>query len=179
MNALSSLSQYCVNDNGCINLPFSHAVETYINSLLLLTNCKLKKQSRLYKTVLGQNKSTNRLDDILELTEKGCTHRPLYIPVALQPKVARINLSLQSHDHAIAAHHAYRSTGAEIALKLLAPYNNMSATHLKYVCETDKNGKYDLNNEKAPVLSMVIKDEARYGSSLAFGLSEKENHHTI
>ncbi|CAG8795171.1 18116_t:CDS:1, partial [Cetraspora pellucida] len=56
----------------------------------------LKKQSRLYvneniktglitlkrtegaidylswKTVLGQNKSTNRLDDILELTEKGC-----------------------------------------------------------------------------------------------------------
>ncbi|CAG8699079.1 3464_t:CDS:1 [Ambispora leptoticha] len=190
------------------------------------------------------------------------THRPLHIPVASQPKVARINLSLQSRDHAIAAHRAHRSTGAEIALKLLAPYNNMSATHLKYMRETDKSicteqqlkrlierdntrlrenagpwtildqlvttelknqekvlyyqrhntsvsencpeyyyqltlsdelwlhqgqdcgffcfgidGKYDLNNEKAPVLSMVIEDEAGYGSPLAFGLSDKENYH--
>ncbi|CAG8781425.1 5547_t:CDS:1, partial [Cetraspora pellucida] len=70
--------------------------ETYINSLPLLTNCKLKKQSQLYvnenikaglitlkhveeaidyfswKMVQGQNKSTNRLNDIIELTDKSC-----------------------------------------------------------------------------------------------------------
>ncbi|CAG8839871.1 33570_t:CDS:1, partial [Racocetra persica] len=39
--------------------------------------------------------------------------------------------------------------------------------------------KYDLNNEKAPVLSIVIEDEARYRFPSGFGLSDKENHHTI
>ncbi|CAG8742687.1 7632_t:CDS:1, partial [Gigaspora rosea] len=31
-----------------ISLPFGRAIETYINSLQLLANCKLRKQSRLY-----------------------------------------------------------------------------------------------------------------------------------
>ncbi|KAF0443006.1 proteophosphoglycan ppg4 [Gigaspora margarita] len=48
MNTLYPLPQYHVNANGSISLPFGHAVETYINSLPLLTNCKLRKQSRLY-----------------------------------------------------------------------------------------------------------------------------------
>ncbi|CAG8560299.1 22759_t:CDS:2, partial [Cetraspora pellucida] len=41
------------------------------------------------------------------------------------------------------------------------------------------DGKYDLNSESAPVLFIVIKDQAEYGSSLAFGFSNKENHYTI
>ncbi|CAG8660392.1 5150_t:CDS:2, partial [Scutellospora calospora] len=41
------------------------------------------------------------------------------------------------------------------------------------------DGKYDLNNEKAPVLAIVIKDQAGYGSPLVFGLSDKENYHII
>ncbi|CAG8652983.1 1407_t:CDS:1, partial [Racocetra persica] len=69
--------------------------ETYINFLPLLKNCKLKKQSRLnvnenirsgliilkcveeaidyisWKTIQGQVKLTNKLDDLLELTDKG------------------------------------------------------------------------------------------------------------
>ncbi|CAG8748432.1 24971_t:CDS:2, partial [Racocetra persica] len=171
-------SQYRVNDNGSINLPFGHAVETYINSLLLLTNCKLKKQSRLY---VNQN---IKADDIIELTDKGrervakikqnatsdltvwrwvlfcdgnnsceraCgrigeyieelfpvqlfveeTHRSQYMPVVSQSKVSRINLSLQARDHAIMAHYAHHSSGVEIALKLLAPYNNTSEIHLRH-----------------------------------------------
>ncbi|CAG8618356.1 13169_t:CDS:2, partial [Cetraspora pellucida] len=58
MNISDSPSQYYVNDNGSINLPFSCAVKTYINSLPLLTNCKLKKQSQLY---VNQNIKPSRL----------------------------------------------------------------------------------------------------------------------
>ncbi|CAG8853689.1 44479_t:CDS:1, partial [Gigaspora margarita] len=48
MNTLYPLSQYHVNADRSISLPFGRAIETYINSLPLLTNCKLRKQSRLY-----------------------------------------------------------------------------------------------------------------------------------
>ncbi|KAF0541199.1 proteophosphoglycan ppg4 [Gigaspora margarita] len=41
------------------------------------------------------------------------------------------------------------------------------------------DGKYDLNNKKAPVLAIVIEDLAGYGSPLVFSLSDKENHYTI
>ncbi|KAF0541198.1 gephyrin: PROVISIONAL [Gigaspora margarita] len=92
---MNHLSQHHINTDGSINLPLGRALETYINSLPLLVNCKLKKQSRLYvnenikaglitlkcvegaidyivwKTVQGQKKSTNRIDDIIELTNKG------------------------------------------------------------------------------------------------------------
>ncbi|CAG8755589.1 28779_t:CDS:2 [Racocetra persica] len=216
-----SPSQYRVNDNGSVNLPFGRAVKTYINSLPLLTNCKLKKQSRLYvnqniktglitlkrvegaidylswKTIQGQNKSMNRLDDIIELTNKGhervakikqnaasdltvwhwvffvmvttvvkglvvelgnCAvrviikvmlsdieelfpvqlfvkgiHGSQHMPVVSQSKVSRINLSLQARDHAIMAYRAHHSSGVEIVLKLLAPYNNTSEIHLRHM----------------------------------------------
>ena len=41
------------------------------------------------------------------------------------------------------------------------------------------DGKYDLNNDAAPVLSLVVEDQAGYGSPIAFGLSNKENQYTI
>ncbi|CAG8843269.1 21668_t:CDS:2, partial [Racocetra persica] len=115
-----------------------------------------------WKTIQGQNKSTNRLDDIIELTDKVTTvvkglvvelgnvmlsdieelfpvqlfiegtHRSQHIPVVSQSKVSRINLSLQACDHTIMAHRAYHSSGVEIALKLLAPYNNTSEIHLRH-----------------------------------------------
>ncbi|RIB23534.1 hypothetical protein C2G38_2242639 [Gigaspora rosea] len=350
MNVQHLSPQYHVNDNGSINLPFGHAIEAYINTLPLLKNCKLRKQSRLcvneniksglitikrvegaidylvWKTIQGQSKSTNRLDDIIELTDKGrkrvtkimqglapdltvwrwvlfcdgnsgcesaCggigelriitkvmlsnveepfpmqlfiegAHRSPYIPAVTEQKSKRINLSLETRDKAIAARHAHRSTGMELAMEILAPYNNLNENQLNYAHKNNKDlcieqqlkrlverddnrlrdnigpwtildqlinselknqgkvlyyqryyssapenspecyykltvsdemwlqqgrdcgyfcfgidGKYDLNNEKVPVLAIVIEDQAGYGSLLAFGLSDKENHHTI
>ncbi|CAG8738871.1 13413_t:CDS:2 [Cetraspora pellucida] len=345
MSTIYPLPQHCINSDGSVNLPFRHAVKTYINLLPLFTNCKLKKTSRFYvnenvktglitlkqiegaidylvwKTSKGQIKTTNRLDDILELTNKGrnhvikikqhmssdltvwrwflfcdgsnncekacsglgeckskcsnfylknnlknnfdmhkCavqiimkvmlsnikeplpiqlvikgTHRSLSIPAA-ESKLGRINLSLQTRDMAIAARHGHHTSGMEIALKVLFPYNNANEINLRHVHKSGKDlcneqqlkrllkemiidymkmlassknsleyyyqltlsdelwlsqghdygqfcfeidGKYDLYNEGAPVLSMVIKDQAGYSSSLAFGFSNKENHYTI
>ncbi|RIB24776.1 hypothetical protein C2G38_2241811 [Gigaspora rosea] len=41
------------------------------------------------------------------------------------------------------------------------------------------DGKYDLNTDRAPVLSLVVEDNAGYGTPIAFGISNKENNHTI
>ena len=41
------------------------------------------------------------------------------------------------------------------------------------------DGKYDLNSDSAPVLSLVVEDSADYGTPIAFGVSNKENNHTI
>ncbi|KAF0405442.1 gephyrin: PROVISIONAL [Gigaspora margarita] len=41
------------------------------------------------------------------------------------------------------------------------------------------DGKYDLNCDRAPILSLVVEDNAGYGTSIAFGLSNKENNYTI
>ncbi|CAG8837186.1 4290_t:CDS:2, partial [Cetraspora pellucida] len=51
-----------INSDGSIGLPFGHAVETYVLSLPIAT-------------VNGMTKSTNHLDDTLELTEKGRMQR--------------------------------------------------------------------------------------------------------
>ncbi|CAG8707260.1 6602_t:CDS:2 [Cetraspora pellucida] len=132
-----------------------------------------------------------------------------------EPKLGRINLSLQTRDMAIAAYHEHCTSGMEIALKVLFPYNNADEINLRYVHKSGKDfpwtildqlltlelkiqgkvlyyqchdygqfcfeidGKYDLNNEGAPVLSIVIKDQAGYDSPLAFSFSNKENYYTI
>ncbi|CAB4408490.1 unnamed protein product [Rhizophagus irregularis] len=41
------------------------------------------------------------------------------------------------------------------------------------------DGKYDLNIDRAPVLSIVVENNASCGTPLAFTLSNKENHMTI
>jgi hypothetical protein len=41
------------------------------------------------------------------------------------------------------------------------------------------DGKYDLNSDGAPVLTLVVEDQTGYGTPIAFGLSNKENHHKI
>lgn len=41
------------------------------------------------------------------------------------------------------------------------------------------DGKYDLNSDGAPILTVVVEDQAGYGTPIAFGLSNKENNHTI
>ncbi|CAG8580117.1 20698_t:CDS:10, partial [Racocetra persica] len=41
------------------------------------------------------------------------------------------------------------------------------------------DGKYDLNSDGAPILSLVVKDCAGYGTPIAFGVSNKENSHMI
>ncbi|CAG8755138.1 16231_t:CDS:2, partial [Cetraspora pellucida] len=161
--------------------------------------------------------------------------------MTLDLKSIRINLSLQTCNKAIAACRAHHNTGTEIAMKVLAPYNNTSETYLTYLHNTSKDicieqqlkilierddqekilyyqhgdilapensfehyyqltvsdelwlkqgcdcghfcfgidRKYDLNNEKAPVIVIVIEDQAGYGSSLVFSLCDKENHHII
>ncbi|KAF0427253.1 gephyrin: PROVISIONAL [Gigaspora margarita] len=39
--------------------------------------------------------------------------------------------------------------------------------------------KYDLNSDGALILSLVVEDNAGYGTPIVFGLSNKENNHTI
>ncbi|CAG8652532.1 25642_t:CDS:2 [Gigaspora rosea] len=347
---MNNFSSHRINANGSINLLFGRAVEIYINSLPLLSKCKLKKQSRLnvnesikagfitlkriegaidyltWKTALGQKKSTNRIDHIIELTDKGrervsrfkqntaqdltvwrwvffydgtigceracgglgeCKQKfpnfglknnltndfdmhkcgvivitkvmlsnvknPLPVQLIIKGvhrssalmtpdlKSTRINLSLQTYDKVIVARRAHHNTGTEIAMKVLAPYNNTNETYLTYLhntkywpmdnlgpisyytfekarentlllacdfsapensfecyyqltvsnelwlkqgCDCGQfcfgiDGKYDLNNEKAPVIAIVIEDQVGYGSLLAFSLCYKENHYTI
>ena len=82
------------NDDNTVSVPFGRAAEWYIANHPLLKNTRLKSQSRLHTTKLiregfiqlyridgatdyieweasGVIKSTNRIDDILKLTEKG------------------------------------------------------------------------------------------------------------
>ncbi|GBC02580.1 hypothetical protein RclHR1_00470010 [Rhizophagus clarus] len=40
------------------------------------------------------------------------------------------------------------------------------------------DSKYDLNNDRAPVLAVVAENDAGFGTPLAFGLSNKENNWT-
>lgn len=91
-NDIESLIQY--NENS-VNIPFGRVAEYYLKNHPLLKNTRLKYQSRKktpdlikkgiisvkrvegavdfieWKTKTGQTKSTNRIDDIIELTEKG------------------------------------------------------------------------------------------------------------
>ena len=86
--------QYNTAENS-VNVSFGRAAEHYLKSHPLLKNIRLKSQSRKktpelikegiisikrvegavdfveWKTKTGQTKSTNRIDDIIELTEKG------------------------------------------------------------------------------------------------------------
>ncbi|RHZ69222.1 hypothetical protein Glove_286g3 [Diversispora epigaea] len=41
------------------------------------------------------------------------------------------------------------------------------------------DGKYDLNNDRAPILTMIVENNMGHGTPLAFGLSNKENNWTI
>ncbi|CAG8800224.1 8636_t:CDS:1, partial [Racocetra fulgida] len=61
-----------------------------------------------------------------------------------EPKLGRINLSLQARDKAIMACRRHRTSGTEIALKVVASYNNASEVDLQYVHKADK----DLYTEK-------------------------------
>ena len=84
-----------IDSNGAICLPFGRAVEKHLLALPISQNIQYKKQSHhrindaikerlvimhrvqgafdqiAWKTVRGQCKSTNRLDDVLRLTDKG------------------------------------------------------------------------------------------------------------
>ncbi|CAG8791210.1 5164_t:CDS:1 [Cetraspora pellucida] len=41
------------------------------------------------------------------------------------------------------------------------------------------DGKYDLNSDRAPILSLVVEDNTGYGMPIAFEVSNKENNYTI
>lgn len=91
---MSYENQIIYNNDNTVSIPFGRAAEWYIVNHPLLRNARLKSQSRLYVNTLiregfiklrrvegatdyiewetsGIRKSTNRVDDILELTEKG------------------------------------------------------------------------------------------------------------
>ncbi|CAB4478164.1 unnamed protein product [Rhizophagus irregularis] len=77
---------------------------------------------------------------------------------------------------------------------MLAPYNGANEEDLrealhnqKELCEDKKlyryrkycievDSKYDLNSDRAPVLAVVAKNDARFGTPLVFRLSNKENN---
>ncbi|CAG8690329.1 2176_t:CDS:2, partial [Cetraspora pellucida] len=194
MNTLGSPSQYHVNDNKSVNLPFGCA---NIKAGLITLKCVEGAINYLsWKTIQGQNKLMNRLDEIIELTDKCCEqvakikqriHRSQHMPIVSQLKVLRINLSFQAHDHTIMTHCIYHSSGVEIALKLLAPYNNTNQLVTTELKEQEKVLYYQYHDtsisENCPEhyyqLTVIIENEAGYGSPLAFGLSNKENYYTI
>ncbi|UZO15983.1 uncharacterized protein OCT59_007387 [Rhizophagus irregularis] len=77
---------------------------------------------------------------------------------------------------------------------MLAPYNGANEEDLrealhnqKELCEDKKlyryrkycievDSKYDLNSDRAPVLAVVAKNDAKFGTPLVFRLSNKENN---
>src|SRR6185436_4010047 len=87
-------NQIIYNNDNTVSVPFGRAAEWYILQYPLLKNTRLKSQSRLNTPQLikeqiiklrrvegavdfleweciGKKKSTNRIDDIIELTTKG------------------------------------------------------------------------------------------------------------
>ncbi|KAF0537682.1 hypothetical protein F8M41_008246 [Gigaspora margarita] len=65
-------------------------------------------------------------------------HRTFALAIP-DPKLARINLSLQTHDKMISACCRYQNTGVEITMKVLAPHNNTNETHLTHLYKTYKD----------------------------------------
>src|SRR6266498_5459754 len=93
-NNFENFIQYNTAENS-VNVPFGRVAEHYLKNHPLLKNIRLKSQSRKktseliregiisiervegavdfieWQTKTGQKKSTNRIDDIVKLTEKG------------------------------------------------------------------------------------------------------------
>ncbi|KAF0495988.1 proteophosphoglycan ppg4 [Gigaspora margarita] len=98
--------------------------------------------------------------------------------------LSRINLNRETRDLAIKSHQADKHTTKEIKMKLLAAYNNALQMNWNQACDFGSfcfgiDGKYDLNHDNAPTLSLVVEDNAGFGMPIAFGVSNKENNHTI
>ncbi|CAG8841668.1 44817_t:CDS:2, partial [Gigaspora margarita] len=84
-------------------------------------------------------------------------HKTSILPTP-DSKFTKINLSLQTHNKVIAACYAYRNTGVEIAIKIDEIWLKQECDCGQFCFEIDR--KYDLNNEKALVLDIVIEDQA-------------------
>ncbi|CAG8697434.1 288_t:CDS:2, partial [Gigaspora rosea] len=217
-----------------------------------LVNLKYEEGAIDFKgwtTITGMTKSTNRLDDILELTEEGqkyvtqiqqglvsdlCIwhwvmlsmvaerfsvqlyiegqHIPTNVSVQHEMAITRLNLSKNVRNQVILSRRADGCTAKEIKLKLLAPFNERnnryihddvedltfpsnSPEHYYQLTVSDNmwleqardyglfcfgiNAKYDLNNNQAPIHSLVVENCENWGTPIGFALSNKENMHTI
>ncbi|RIA92398.1 hypothetical protein C1645_820735 [Glomus cerebriforme] len=187
-----------------------------------------------YKTKTGQLKSTNQIDDIIKLTEKGkelikqieaeikkdklywywvmyctgdgnsyqheCGRIGKYIE-GCQNEILSNNLKNYSDIHLL-NHRADHKTTKNIKAKMLAPYNDTDEEVLrkilynqKELCNDKKlhrflgyilyyqqpdlssaemfDSKYDLNNDCAPVLAIIAKNDVGFGIPLAFDKKNK------
>ncbi|CAG8487533.1 19048_t:CDS:2 [Gigaspora rosea] len=68
-------------------------------------------------------------------------------------------------------------TVKEIKLKLLTPFNGILREQLEQQEKYRIN--YDLNNNRAPVHTIVVEDGGNWGTPIGFALSNKENMHII
>ncbi|CAG8783678.1 4946_t:CDS:2, partial [Gigaspora rosea] len=137
------------------------------------------------------------------MTIKG-SHVPKNI-IRKTTALSQINLNREARDLAIKSHRANKRMTKKIKMKLFAPYNNALQNELEHlynsqssICNDIKlrqlierdtrnlgsfcfgiDGKYDLNSSNAPILSLVVEDNAGFGTPIAFGVSNKENNYTI
>ncbi|CAG8732162.1 9086_t:CDS:2, partial [Funneliformis caledonium] len=117
------------------------------------------------------------------------------------PKISRINLTYFVRDSIVLNRRADHRTAKEIKAKLLTPFNGASEEPIEssdryyqltfsdeFWLKNERDygnicigidGKYDLNADRAPVLSIVLENGAGHGLPLAFALSNKENNQTI
>ncbi|CAG8765878.1 19734_t:CDS:2 [Cetraspora pellucida] len=149
-----------MNTDGSISLPFGCAAETYILLLPIVKDAHFKCQSQqkvnqaiqknlvIFKhkegaidfkgwtMINGMTQSTNRLDDRLELTEKG------------QSYVIQIQQGLVLD--------LYGCTAKEVKLKLLTPFNGASKEQLK------QQEKCEVNICSEQKIQQLIEQNSRY-----------------
>ncbi|UZO29201.1 uncharacterized protein OCT59_022687 [Rhizophagus irregularis] len=131
-------------------------------------------------------------------------HVPQSMLLNSTPKVQRFNFLRNVRNKILISRRADYMSTKEIKAKLLVSINGADENTLfnalnsqKVICTNDKlkqliahddkrfkdnagiDGKYDLNLDHAPILSIIAKNNAGFATPIAFGMSNKENNHTI
>ncbi|CAG8570870.1 5140_t:CDS:2, partial [Diversispora eburnea] len=108
---------------------------------------------------IDKKKSTNRIDDIIELTTKGKKY------------IKKIQVGIKK-DKLCWSWIMYCAGDGNTCQHIC------SGIDFEQFC-IGIDGKYNLNIDRAPILTMIVKNNIGYGTPLVFGLSNKENNWSI
>ncbi|CAG8579519.1 2465_t:CDS:2 [Gigaspora rosea] len=177
-----------------IGLLFGHVVETYFLLLPIVKDAQGAINFKGWTMINGITKLTNHLDDRLELIEKGQNYI-IQIWQGLVPDLCiwhwhiPANISIQ-HESAITClnlSRTVRDQDQNFPLNSLEHYYQLTVSDNMWLEQARDYGlfcfgintKYNLNNNCAPINTLVVEDEENWGMPIGFALSNKENMHTI
>ncbi|CAG8521385.1 15269_t:CDS:2 [Cetraspora pellucida] len=190
--------QIIVNNDNTVFIPFGRVVESYILHYPLLKNTRLKSQSRLQTSQLINQEGTHLLSNIinanvLKISRIISCHADHQTIKGIKGKLLA---SFNGTNEEELNNEDLKSKGYILYYQqpdLLKPEDSLGHYYQltisnKFWLQNGRKfeqyyfrivGKYDLNIDHAPVLTMVVKNSSRHGTSLAFGLSNKKNNWTI